>query len=71
MILEPVMIIIAVLCLTILHPAVCFQGSWHDANFNFRTKKGELLKSRDSTSSDTEAQLTTEGFQMKSTRTTR
>lgn len=66
MMLEPVMIIIAVLCLTILHPAICFQGAWHDANFNFRTKKGDSLKSRDS--SDAEAQKTGEGeFQMRAT----
>lgn len=71
MVLEPAMIIIACLCLTLLHPAVCFQGAWHDANFNFRTKKGELLKSRDS--SDEEAQMTGygQGIPMKTTRSAR
>jgi hypothetical protein len=63
MILEPAMIIIACFCLTFLHPAVCFQGAWHDSNFSFRTMKGDLLKSRDS--SDTEAQMTGEAFQME------
>jgi len=68
MILEPTMIIIACLLLTGLHPAWCFQGTWHDANFNFRTKKGEQLKNRDST--DTESQMT-EGFQMNTVGATR
>lgn len=40
MILEGVMVILACSCLTFLHPAVCFQGVWHEANFSFRTKKG-------------------------------
>lgn len=50
MILEGVMIVLACTCLTVLHPAVCFQGTWADANFNFRTKNGgsEKLMGRDS-----------------------
>jgi hypothetical protein len=40
MVLEGAMIVIATGCLTLLHPAVCFQGAWHDANFQFRTKGG-------------------------------
>lgn len=56
MVLEGVMIIIAGLCLTLLHPAVCFQGAWDDMNFHFRTRKGSLLKSQNS--SDEEAQMT-------------
>lgn len=40
MILEGVMIVLATGCLTLLHPAVCFQGAWHEVNFNYRTKKG-------------------------------
>jgi len=50
MILEGVMIVLACICLTFLHPAVCFQGAWADANFNFRTKTGgtEKLMERDS-----------------------
>lgn len=46
-VLEGVMIAIASLCLTILHPAICFQGVWHEVNFNFRAKKGASLKSQD------------------------
>ena len=50
MILEGVMIVLACTCLTVLHPAVCFQGAWAEANFNFRTKTGgtEKLLERDS-----------------------
>lgn len=33
------MIITACTCLTVLHPAICFQGTWHEANFTFRSKK--------------------------------
>lgn len=40
MILEGVMIVLATGCLTLLHPAVCFQGVWHEVNFSYRTKKG-------------------------------
>lgn len=39
------MIILATTCLTLLHPAVAFQGAWHEANFTFKTKKNVLLKS--------------------------
>lgn len=39
MILEPGMIGIATLCLTILHPGLCFQGAWHTANFKFRSTR--------------------------------
>jgi len=48
-VLESVMIMIAALCLTALHPAVCFQGVWHDANFSLRNKEGngQVLKSAD------------------------
>lgn len=55
MVLEGVMIVIACLCLTLLHPAVCFQGAWHEANFNFRTKSQANGKSN-SMSSDMESQ---------------
>jgi len=40
MILEGAMIVIATSCLTILHPGVCFKGSWSAANFHFRSEKG-------------------------------
>lgn len=39
MVLEGAMISIACLCLTILHPGICFQGAWHQVNFSFREKK--------------------------------
>lgn len=41
MVLEGVMIIIACTCLTVLHPAICFQGAWAEANFSFRTKSSQ------------------------------
>ena len=41
MILEGTAIVIACLCLTLLHPGVCFQGVWDEANFKLRsTSKG-------------------------------
>jgi hypothetical protein len=46
MVMEGLMIIIACSCLTFLHPAVCFQGSWHEASFKFNgndEKAGEKL----------------------------
>jgi hypothetical protein len=39
MVMEGVMIVIATACLTFLHPAICFQGAWHEATFSFRNKK--------------------------------
>jgi hypothetical protein len=45
MILEGAMISIATICLTVLHPAVCFQGAWHEANFNLRSSKGKYSQS--------------------------
>jgi hypothetical protein len=47
MVLEGVMIIVACSCLTFLHPAVCFQGAWHEANFVFRTSKHRHSQSKD------------------------
>ncbi|KAL2073396.1 hypothetical protein VTL71DRAFT_10720 [Oculimacula yallundae] len=44
MILEGVMIITACGCLTALHPAVCFQGVWHETNFVFRTSRNGAEK---------------------------
>jgi hypothetical protein len=44
MVLEGAMIIIATGSLTILHPAVAFQGVWPELNFKFRTKKGHGAK---------------------------
>ncbi|CAI7572993.1 unnamed protein product [Penicillium glandicola] len=41
MILEGAMIVIALLCLTILHPGICFVGQWNNTKWSFR-------KSRDS-----------------------
>jgi len=56
MVLEGVMIIIACSCLTILHPAVCFQGAWHEANFNFRTSKKRHSGKAETLGSDMESQ---------------
>lgn len=41
MVMEGVMIVLATTCLTLLHPAVCFQGAWGGAVFHFRTRKGQ------------------------------
>jgi hypothetical protein len=58
MVLEGAMIVIATFCLTILHPAICFQGAWHDANFNFRTKKNRSRSTKtERLSSDEEAAM--------------
>jgi hypothetical protein len=46
MILEPPMISIAVLALTLCHPGVCFQGSWSSAKSAYRDR-GETLLSED------------------------
>lgn len=53
-ILESVMITIACLCLTALHPAVCFQGAWHDANFQFRSNGGKDQQLKSGSSMDEE-----------------
>jgi hypothetical protein len=44
MILEGAMIVVAATCLTLLHPGTAFQGVWSQANFSFRTKKGDPEK---------------------------
>lgn len=41
MVLEGLMIVAACFCLTVLHPAICFQGHWHEANFKFRAAKDQ------------------------------
>jgi hypothetical protein len=41
MVMEGVMIVLATTCLTFLHPAVAFQGAWHEAVFHFRTRKAK------------------------------
>ncbi|MCJ1228076.1 hypothetical protein MMC12_004737 [Toensbergia leucococca] len=38
MILEGAMVIIACACLTCLHPALCFRGYWHEADFKFELR---------------------------------
>ena len=43
MILEGAMVILAVFVLTILHPAIAFQGEWHKANFAIRKSKDKSL----------------------------
>jgi len=56
MVLEGAMIVIATTCLTVLHPAVAFQGAWHEANFQFRTKKGLVDGKHQRINSDEESQ---------------
>ena len=53
MILEGAMVVLAVLLLTVLHPAVAFQGNWHKANFALRKSKDAKMGAKDD-SSDTE-----------------
>jgi hypothetical protein len=48
MVLEGAMVSIACICLTALHPGICFQGAWHDAKFNFRTRKEKYAEGLDS-----------------------
>lgn len=55
MVLEGSMIVIATTCLTIFHPAICFRGAWHEANFTLRTKKDRSSKVETS-ASDEESQ---------------
>jgi hypothetical protein len=58
MVLEGAMIVIATFCLTVLHPAICFQGAWRDANFNFCTKKNRSRSAKTGrSSSDEEAAM--------------
>lgn len=45
MILEGMMILLALIPLTILHPGVAFQGSWNQANFKIRAAKDRMLAS--------------------------
>ncbi|KAI9744389.1 MAG: hypothetical protein M1818_001918 [Claussenomyces sp. TS43310] len=42
MILEGTMVAIAALCLTILHPGLCFKGFWSSANFKLRGDKNSM-----------------------------
>ena len=46
MILEPPMISIAVIALTLCHPGVCFQGSWSSAKSAYKDGR-ETLQSKD------------------------
>lgn len=39
MVLDGVMVILATVCLSILHPGFGFQGRWQEASFRFRTAK--------------------------------
>ena len=36
MVLEGVMLVIALLALTILHPGICFDGQWNKTKWSFR-----------------------------------
>lgn len=39
MLLDGMMVAIATICLTVLHPGPAFGGQWHAADWSFRTKK--------------------------------
>ncbi|KAB8337086.1 hypothetical protein FH972_021390 [Carpinus fangiana] len=43
MVLEGPMVIIACLCLTVLHPALSFQGQWADSNWSLRGRRSSEL----------------------------
>lgn len=55
MILEGAMVCIACLCLTLLHPGLCFQGEWRAANFKFAGKRPRL-NGKDISKSDTDTE---------------
>lgn len=59
MILEGAMIAIAVICLTVFHPAIAFRGAWHEANFHLRSKndKENMLESTDMDSQMSNSQV--------------
>jgi hypothetical protein len=51
MVLEGAMVAIACLCLTILHPGVCFKGEWRAANFKLGKRinaEGKMISRTDS-----------------------
>lgn len=52
MILEGAMVILAVSLLTILHPALAFQGEFHNANFALRKSKDKNLAMNDLNSTE-------------------
>jgi hypothetical protein len=51
MILEPPMISLAVIALSLCHPGVCFQGSWSSAKSAYKDAR-EKLHSKDSNDND-------------------
>lgn len=57
MVLEGAMIVIATVALTALHPAVCFQGVWHEANFSFRMKKSYRLNKSEDLNSGAQSEM--------------
>lgn len=48
MILEPPMISLAVIALSLCHPGVCFQGSWSSAKTAYRDARDKLQDRADS-----------------------
>lgn len=44
MVMEGAMICIAAICLTLLHPALCFQHLWQQVEIRFRTRKESSAK---------------------------
>ena len=44
MILDGMMVIIACITLTVMHPGVGFGNVWQEANFSFRTSKDKLRR---------------------------
>jgi hypothetical protein len=62
MVMEGLMIIIACFCLTFLHPAVCFQGVWHQATFSFRKSKAARDIKLESMPYDEESQMSRDRF---------
>jgi hypothetical protein len=49
MVLEGAMMVIAVLCLTALHPGVCFDGMWDQTKWSFKGTKNNLDNTNNNT----------------------
>ena len=67
MVLEPPMIVLAVIALTVCHPGVCFQGAWLDASTRNPKKDGRKeLFSRDCSNEEDSDVNVGEGIELKS-----
>lgn len=46
MVLDGVMVLIASMCMTAMHPGYGFEKRWNDARFPFRSPKGSVEENR-------------------------